>query len=224
MHIDVQRLSAFAESDDYEQGTKIINKLLSHWCIPRWKDAESRQDWAYITQRAEELKDILNLSGYTMNIVEARGREVVYISANETISTFQKMSKAEATTFLCLRMLYEEHMKKATLDSNALNAKVAAEELLTTVCVYKKNPVYRAEMRELRAVLTKMEDINVCRIEGARKDFGPESIITIFPSVTALLPAAAIEDITAMLDEYKAETTKKTYASSENSLDIDEEE
>lgn len=222
MEIDINRLDDFIKSDDFDHGTVIINKLLSHWSLPRWKDdpgkkisgaqSESDKDFLFILRHQAVLGDILALSGYTLHVEgKPRGREFVYITAADLLPSFQKLNKPEATVFLCLRILYEEHMRKAAMDSKILNAKIVVDDLLSLVCAYKKNANYKGEIKELRSILFKLESLNICRVEGPRKDFAPESVITIFPTITAFLPSDEIDGVYTLLEEYKAETLKKIY-------------
>lgn len=232
MEIDINRLDNFIKSDDFEQGTVIINKLLSHWSLPRWKDdtgvkssgaqSESDREYLFILRHQAVLGDILAISGYILHVEDKpRGREFAYITAVDPLPSFQKLYKPEATAFLCLRVLYEEHMRKVTMDSRVLNAKIVVDDLLSLICAYKKNANYKGELSNLRPILYKLENLNVCRVEGPRKDFGPDSIITIFPTIIAFLPSSEIESVYALLEEYKAETLKKIYLEENSKLPLD---
>lgn len=190
---------------------EIMAKLLSCWCIPRGKSLETKLDYDFIATHAEYFDTVLRLCGHGgLTILTAAGREVAYISGCNT-AICRKFNKDES--IVLLRLLQEYLRCRTRISLSGGHTDMFAGDLLEHINVTRRIPM---DLKELLKILTTLDTYNFIWIDLRRKDdFCSETILTIMPSISCLLPYVTIESIDLILQDYANETTKRKKANAD---------
>jgi len=183
-------------------------KLLRCWAIPRCKSLETRLDYDFIASHKGYFDAVLHMCGFGgLTLRTATSKEVAYIAGGESVLG-RKFNKDESIVLLRLLQEYLRCGTRVSLSGG--NTDMFVGDLMENINVTRRVPM---DEKELLKILSILDTYNFVQLDLRKKsEFCKETILTIMPSITCLLPYATVESIDDQLQDYTRETTKRKTA------------
>jgi Domain of unknown function (DUF4194) len=205
-------LLSFAEeysalsSGEQAQFAEALRRLLAEGLLWR-EEADDRHAYAFLIRRRDLVADYLQVAGWEVRFDERNG---IFSVAHRDGAHRRRLDLETTHWLLLLRLLYAERLEDLNVTLHRFPV-VSIGEIIRRYQEFFPQRVVRKKTSLDRA-LGELRSLKLIRVAGGsslRTNDG-EQLIELLPALEVIVPASAIADIAAKLNEYQRRGTSET--------------
>ncbi|MDD6282872.1 MAG: DUF4194 domain-containing protein [Oribacterium sp.] len=178
---------------DQDQFRRVCAKLIS-MCFILKKNEATKADYYFILRQKEALEEYLGVLGLTLEISEQYG--VVQLVSREGLGHLN-LRLADSIILLILRILYDEKKRELSLTDVVVNVGDIQEKYLSLKIRDKQ--IDKTTMNNALRTLKRYNIVNLLD-----RDMGQEDArVLIYDSILMAVRTDDIEQVSAMVDQYR---------------------